>query len=604
MTWSVSVGLLALVVVAYAGVRHFDFVDFDDYVYVRDNPHVRDGLTWPGLVWAFSATYAANWHPLTWLSHMADVALFGMSPGGHHVTSLLLHAVNTLLVWVAFRRLTGRPWRSALVAAIFAVHPLHVESVAWIAERKDLLSTMFAMLVLWSYAGYVRMGGRVRYAGAVLFSALSLMAKPMFVTIPFLMLLLDVWPLQRMPGWSHGDRPAVSWSRLLVEKVPFAVLALGSSAITIVAQHGAGAVVSLGAIPLGARVCNAFVTYVIYLRQTIWPARLAAFYPYPLTLPAGEAIGAVVFCAAVTVALALSARTRPYLLVGWLWFVGTLVPVIGLVQVGAQAHADRYMYAPLLGILVAAVWGASELAARWAVPRRVAVALSVAVVTACAAATDVQSAYWQDGIALWQHAVSVTPPNSHARSNLGVSLAAAGRQTDAIAEYREAIAIDPGLPQAHYNLGLALVATHDTGGAIAEFREAVRLRPDYASAHDSLGNALMDAHQVDAAVAEYREALRIRPDDAKVHNNLGTAFAEAGRPADAAREFIAAVGLEPQRAEWQYAAGIACALQGDEARAIEYLREAVRLDPRHERARRALADLTGAGGRGGRGGGS
>jgi Flp pilus assembly protein TadD len=558
-------------------VHRFELVNFDDQVYVTNNPHVRAGLTWAGIVWAFSSTYAANWHPITWISHMTDVQLFGPAPGPPHVVNLVLHVINVLLVWFVLRRLTGSMSRSAIVAGLFAVHPLHVESVAWVAERKDLLSTLFALLTISAYADYVRRTGASRYVLALVWFALGLMSKPMLVTLPIVLVLLDAWPLRR--------------PRALADKVPFALLAIASSVITLVAQQRGGAVATLEATPLALRVANALVAYTTYIQQTIWPVGLSAFYPLPASPPVADAIAALAVLAVITAAAVGLRRSRPYVLTGWLWFVVTLVPVIGVIQVGAQAHADRYTYLPLIGLFVVVVWGIADLGSRFALPQRALAAAAVAVIVACAVATRVQAGYWQDGISLWQHAVDVNPGNSRAHTNLGTSLAAAGRGTEAIAEYRKALDIEPTLPQAHNNLGLALMKQGHTDEAIVHLREAVRLKPAYGEARNSLGNALMDQHRVDEAIEQFEEAVRLRPGEPQIHNNLGAAYAERGRMVDATAQFLEAVRLEPNRAEWQYAAGMAYAVQGDTARAVQYLKEAIRLDPGHERARRALADI-------------
>lgn len=606
--WAIALALIVVTVAAYAPVRNFDFVSFDDAVYVTNNPQVRAGLTWAGVWWAFSTTYAVNWHPLTWISHMLDVEFFGLNAGLHHVTSLVLHVVNTLLVWLVLRRLTGSMFRSALVAALFAVHPLHVESVAWVAERKDVLSMCFALLTCWAYAGYVQRPGWWRYVSALVWFALGLMSKPMLVTVPFLLVLLDVWPLRRIAGSGEhgGAQPSMTWWPILREKIPFVILAVMSSAVTLAAQQRGGAVATLAAMPLGARVANALVAYVAYVWQTIWPTNLAALYPYPTSPPFAAAGAAFVALVGATIVILRGWRRWPYLAVGWLWFLGTLVPVIGVIQVGVQARADRYTYLPLIGLFIAGVWGLADVANRWALSRRAVAAAAVTLVIVCAATTRVQAGYWRDGITLWQRAIAVTTANSRAHTNLGSSLVAAGRNDDAVVEYREAIAIEPSLPQAHNNLGLALVTLGQGDAAIEQYREAVRLMPDYVEAHDNLANALMDRHQVDEAIAQYREAIRRRPGDAQTHNNLGTAFAEQGRMADATKEFLEAVRLEPGRADWHYAVGMAYAVQGDNAQAIAYLQSALKLDPGHDRARRALAELGGlptGRGKTGRGGG-
>jgi len=609
--WWIALALIGVTFAAFAEVRHFDFVNFDDQLYVTANPQVRAGLTWAGLVWAFSSSYAANWHPLTWLSHMADVESFGMNAGAHHLVSLAFHLINTLLVWLVLRRLTGSVFRSALVAALFGVHPLHVESVAWVAERKDVLSMFFGLLTLWAYTGYVDRRSPWRYAAALVWFALGLMAKPMLVTLPFVLLLLDVWPLRRVALFGNSSSSPASartipWTRAVLEKLPFVLLVAISSVVTLIVQEKGGSVSSLETVPFDARLANVAESYINYMWNTVWPAGLAAFYPLPATVRWAPAIASAVVLAALTFSVLRFWRQRPYLAVGWLWFLGTLVPVIGFVRFGAQARADRYMYLPMLGLLVAAIWGLAELADRWRVPRRVSGAVAVAIVIACAVATRVQADSWRNSAALWQHALAVTTGNSRAHANLGATWAADGRQADAAAEYRAALAIEPSLPQAHNNLALALMALGNRTEAIDHYRQAIALMPAYAAAHNNLGSALMKDGKIDEAIAEYREAVHSRPDDAEFRNNLGAALATQGQLPEATREFREAVRLAPGRAEFHFSLGLACAQQGNDAEAIQEFRTALRLDPSHAAARRALSELEAppAGrGRSGRGGG-
>jgi Flp pilus assembly protein TadD len=592
--WWIALVLAGVTFAAFAEVRHFDFVNFDDQLYVTANPHIRAGLTWAGVVWAFSSSYAANWHPLTWLSHMVDVDWFGMNAGAHHLVNLAFHLMNTVLLWLVLRRMTGSVIRSAVVAALFGVHPLHVESVAWVAERKDVLSMFFGLLTLWAYTAYVERPSAGRYAVALIWFALGLMAKPMLVTLPFLLLLLDVWPLRRIG------------TRALLEKVPFVLLVALSSIVTLIVQEKGGSISSLEVVPFGARLANVVESYALYLWNTIWPFKLAAFYPLPTTAQWLSVIASGLTLAALTFAVLRVWKSRPYLAVGWFWFLGALVPVIGFVRFGAQARADRYMYLPMVGLLVAGVWGLAAVADRWRIPQRVAAAVAVVIVIACAVVTRAQAESWRNSTALWQHALAVTTDNPRAHANLGATWAALGRHADAAAEYRAAIAIEPTLPQAHNNLGLALIALGNRGEAIAHYRQAVALMPTYAAAHKNLADALMDEGQLDEAIAQYGEAVRSRPDDPEFHHNLGAALAVQGHLPEATREFLEAVRLDPRRAEFHFALGITYAQQGAEAEAIQELKTALALNPAHDGARRALAELHAppAGrGRGGRGGG-
>ena len=555
--WSVAwlAALLALATAAaYWPVLHCGYLNLDDDLYVTANPAVRGGLTLAGVHWAFTATHAALWHPLTWLSHMLDVELWGSNPAGHHATNLFLHVVNTVLLLLVLVRLTRARWRSAVVAALFALHPLHVESVAWVAERKDLLSALFAFLAVGAYGRYAERPGPGRYAAVALALALGLMAKPMLVTLPFVLLLLDVWPLGR--GMS---------ARLVLEKVPLLVLAAGAGVMELIAAGRSGAVGHLDRFPVAARLANAAVSYARYLGKTVWPTDLAVFYPYPSAWPAWDLAGAAFLLLATT---AFALRRRSYLLVGWLWFLVTLVPVIGIVQAGSQAMADRFVYVPLVGPFLVVAWGAHDLLRRWPIRPPLIAAGAAALLGALGCLTWSQVHYWQNSVALFTHALEVTsdnwlahnnlgdalarqgrldeatlhfsasvalePSNPDAYYNLGVVLQRKGRAEEAIAPYRAALLLKPEYPNLHNNLGLALLATGDVGGAVGELEQGVRLRPD-AVAHFNLGLALARGGQADEAIAHYREALRSKPDFAEAARELAVALAAREKPEEAKR---------------------------------------------------------------------
>ncbi len=526
-------GALAL----YLPVRGHGFIAYDDGLYVAENPHVASGWSARGVRWAFtSASYADNWHPLTWLSHMLDVELFGLDPGPHHLVNACLHALNAVLLFVALRALTREVWPSALVAALFAVHPLRVESVAWIAERKDLLAGTFWMLALLAYARYARAPSPARYSRVALAFALGLMAKPATVTLPFVLLLLDVWPLGRLqtripslapthPGTAPGEtRGPGSGFRILLEKLPLVALAVGASALTLVAQRAGGAISS--ALPFGERCANALESYWVYLRQAVYPGGLAVFYPHPAIvepgrsrLIAGLAAGLAL---AIATALAWRARSRaPWVLVGWLWFLGTLVPMIGLVQVGMQAHADRYTYLPSIGVGIALVWGA----AAWvrARPRLLSFAAlgAVVVVLVLAFASRRALASWRDSITLFEHALAATEANWVAHNNLGLALGGEGRVDEALPHFEEAARIFPGFFEAHLNAGKAhyrIAQDAEPGPARAElelareaYERAVSLRPAHAEARFDLGVVLANLGALEQAGAELDRALTLDP---------------------------------------------------------------------------------------------
>lgn len=529
--------ILALVtLVVYLPVTGCDFSNFDDPDYVTSNPVVQRGLTGPGFVWAFAGYHASNWHPLTWLSHMLDCDLFRLNPAGHHLVNVLFHTANSVLLFVLFLRLTRRAWPSAFIAALFAWHPLHVESVAWVSERKDVLSTFFALLALLRYAAYVQTQSWRNLWLSVVFFALGLLAKPMLVTLPFVMLLLDFWPLQRF-------QPA-SIRRLLVEKWPFFVLTAGSCIITYLAQRNE-AVASLAKAPLNLRIENVLVAYSQYLFKTIWPVNLAVFYPLPQYYAQIQWLSAAVLLAAVTVISWCLRRAKPWLLTGWLWFLGTLVPVIGLVQVGDQAFADRYTYFPLIGIFVAVTFTIVDAAKGRRTVEIVqagAGALSLAV---CLVLTTRQLPYWRNSQTLFSRDLAVTGGNALAHLNLGSALEAEGKRADALAEYQKCLEYDPNRYE----------AWSDTAKILYEMD-----RPD-------------------AALTNCLRAEQLSPSRPTVHNSLGLIYARLGRENEATNEFLAAIQLNPQYAAPYFQLGEIHLQAGNDSQAISYFHQALQLDP-------------------------
>ena len=590
--------LLVLVTIGvYWPVMRHHFVYYDEEVYVTSNVHVQKGLTWENIKWACFNPVGNNWHPLTIWSHMADCQLFGLKPWGHHLTSVLLHALNTVLVFLFLRSLTGALWRSALVAALFGLHPLHVESVAWVAERKDVLSTCFGLLSLIFYARYGRKRLAVEnrdikaqgvsaprafdYLLALIFFALGLMSKPMLVTWPFVLLLLDYWPLERFKGKS-------AW-RLVTEKIPFFALAVAASVVTVVVQKRTGAVVAAEALPLGVRSGNALISYCRYLGKLFWPTDLAVFYPHPGFWPLEKVLLAGGLIVGLSVLFFVQRRRYPFLLMGWLWFCGTLVPVIGLVQVGGQAMADRYSYIPSLGVLVIAVWGVYELTKSWHY-RAVALSLAgAAAIVLCLVLTRQQLGHWKDGEALFRHALEVTENNYLARLGLGSALDEKGQIDAAIKEFQEAIRLKPDYAHAHNNLGSALYEKGQTDKATREFQEAIRLKPDYAEAHNRFGVTLVRKGQSDAAIREFQEAIRLKPDYAEAHGNLGGALVRKGQIDEAIRELQEAIRLKPDYAEAHNNLGVILVRKGQTDEAIREFQEAIRLKPDYSEARSNLA---------------
>lgn len=506
----------ALVIVSYWPVRHYGFVRYDDPDYVSENPHIKQGLTWHAVSWSLTSGYASNWHPLTWVSHMVDVQLFGVNAGAHHVTNVVLHLVTTLLLFLALARMTGAVWRSVFVAGLFALHPLHVESVAWIAERKDVLSALCWMATILAYVGYARDPRLRRYLLVAACFALGLMAKPMVVTLPFVLLLLDFWPLRRL-SFAGGHQ---TLRALLVEKIPLFALSVASSVITFAVQREGGSVAPVTRLPLLNRVENAVISYVAYLEKAVWPSHLAIYYPYPKSFSILLVMGCALLLAAISAVAILRARRYPYVAVGWFWYLGTLVPVIGLVQVGAQARADRYTYIPLIGIFLIVAWGIPDLLRRWSLHKFAIAVAGAGILALSAFASTVQVRHWASNSELWTHAIDVTTDNDVAHNNLGPDLAAAGKLDEAVAHFREAIRINPTYADAHSNLGLALASQRRLGEAVLHYREAIRLFPGHARAHANLAVALQALGRTDDAIRELEAALKLNPDNARVRAAL------------------------------------------------------------------------------------
>ena len=538
-----------------AGVYHqtgdHGFINFDDPGYVTENPRVKGGLTGENVAWAFSATAMSNWHPLTWLSHMLDVQLFGLDPRGHHLVSVFLHVASTVLLFFLLSEITGAPWRSLFVAALFALHPLHVESVAWVAERKDVLSGFFWFLTLLLYARYAKRGGTAWYLLALLSFAAGLMAKPMLVTLPAVLLLWDFWPLGRSPSWP-----------LVKEKIPFFLLSVASSVITLVAQEQGGAMKTLEAIPLGPRIGNAVIAYGKYLGKMFWPSDLAMLYPFPGSIPLWQ-VSCAFLLLVISSALAVGYRRRyPYLLTGWFWFLVTLGPVIGIVQVGGQSMADRYTYIPLTGLFLAIAWGAGDLSEGWRHRKAVLAALAAAVVGAMTVATWRQVGYWRDDLTLYRHTLEVTTGNYLIRNNYASALAERGDPDAAIREYRDVLGKWPHLPRVHNNLGYLLSVRGNIAEAMHHHNEAIRLTSDAspgqgnpagtfdrATAHLHLGNLFLAQGNMGEAIREYRATLELRPDLDKAQNNLGIAYSTIGKYPEAIAAFNRAIQLNPGNSE-------------------------------------------------------
>lgn len=543
-------GLLTLCTASvYLQVAGHDFITIDDGRYILENPEVAGGLTWQGLGWAFTTFYAGNWHPLTWIAHMANVQAFGLHAAGHHLVNVAWHSANAVLLFFVLAGLSGSRWRSAFVAALFSLHPLHVESVAWASELKDLLSAFFGLLSIHAYRAYAQVRSPRAYAGVLVFMGLSLLAKPMLVTLPLVLLLLDFWPLGRFGGWRGSGNAAL---KLVVEKLPLVALSALSGLLTYLAQSGWGAVKTVAHLPVSVRLVNAVISYATYLKKTIWPAGLAAYYPYPELLPPSwEVALATGLLVAVSILALWQAGRRPYLLVGWLLYLGTLVPVIGLVQVGGQALADRYTYVPLIGLFLALAWAAAEFGRKSRSIRIAAAASASVILLGLGAATAMQARHWRDTRTLFRHTVSVTTRNWMALAQLGKFALDHGEPAEAVAHFRSSLQINGFTPAAgmmRLDLGRALLATGRADEAIAEYRTAVRLLPPVEAAYRGLASALVAARREEEAVGELRTALRMLPGSIGARLDLAALLANLGRTYEAAIVSRQAVEIQDMRA--------------------------------------------------------
>jgi protein O-mannosyl-transferase len=619
----ICAALLIAIFAVYAQAGSHDFVDYDDRVYVGDNPHVRDGFTWDNVAWAFTSIDDSNWFPLTRLSHILDCQLFGLDAGMQHWTNIVLHAISTLLLFALLKRMTAARWPSAFVAFAFALHPLHVESVAWIAERKDVFSALFWFVTIWTYLNYVDRPTLVRYLIVIAAFLGGLMSKPMIVTLPFVLLLLDHWPLGRLKT-----------ARVIWEKAPLIALSMAASLVTFIAQKQGRSVQALTRFPIPLRIENAIVSYVAYLGKFFWPAKLAIFYPYPDAFPAWQWILAALALAAITALAIVERIRRPYLITGWLWYLGTLVPVIGLVQVGAQTRADRYTYIPMVGISIMIAWLTMETVRN----RRALACAGAALAVLWCALTWRTLEYWQNSETLFLHAIDVTEKNFVAYNNLGGVRRREGRFAEAVADFENSVQIQPENPEAQDNLGEALTTMGRVDEAIPHLEKALQLQPDYAKAHIDLGSALMRGGRTQDAVAQFAETLRLdpenreaeyrlggvlasegrsaealphferalpylidqvkrNPDDPDDHYNLGGVFGMMGRADDAIREFTAVVRLRPDDPEAHFNLGLALSQRNHPDLAAEQFSAASHLRPDYARAHFELARSLAAMGR-------
>jgi tetratricopeptide (TPR) repeat protein len=565
--WVIPV-LILLILIVYLPVRHHGFALYDDIPYVVENPNIQGGSLWQSFRWSLTTSLAGYWMPLTWASHAIDAHFFGLNAGPQHVLNVVFHILNTLLLFGVLRSMTGQWKPPAFVAAMFAVHPLNVESVAWIAERKGLLSTFFLLLTLWAYTRYVRQPRLNRYLLLALFFALGLMAKPMLVTLPVVLVLLDIWPFRR------GE----PWMRLAAEKVPLLAMSVAVGLVTLWMSLRGGGVADSEAAPIPLRFANAMLSYMSYIRDGVWPMNLAAFYPLQ-SLEVWQVVVSGVALAGLSILAVWTFRQRPYLLVGWLWYVLMLVPVIGLVQAGGQARADRFVYVPMIGLFIAVAWGVPHLIVQWEHHRIALWSGAILLVLASLVAARQQVGYWESASTLWGRALATTKDNHMAHTFLGLAMTQDGRVDEGIRHYREALRIQPGNPQARINLGIALAKQQRFGEAIPELEYAVKLAPEVAVMRYNLGLALANQGRAREAIVHYAEAVRLRPDYVEAFTRRGDALLAEGRFAEAISDYSEALRLQPRFVDAILNMGIAFARQGRYDEAISYYKKALEIDP-------------------------
>jgi tetratricopeptide (TPR) repeat protein len=599
----ILLGLAVMTFAIYAQVMGHQFITLDDPTYIQENPMVNRGVTLAGLAWAFSTFHATNWHPLTWISHMIDCQLFGTNAGRHLLVNALIHVANTLLVFWFLLRTTHARWPSALVAALFALHPLHVESVAWASERKDTLSTFFGLLSLIAYVRYAEAPSSGRYAWTAITLALGLLAKPMLVTWPFVMLLLDYWPLRRLADPMAKEHPrrgshreaATGIASLVWEKLPLFAIVVASAVITFVAQSHGRAVRTFADAPIALRLSNALVSYAKYLLLTFWPNDLAVYYPFA-GIPAWQIIGAAFLLIGITAFCFSQRKIRPYLIVGWLWFLGTLVPVIGLVQVGGQIMADRYFYIPSIGLFIPLVFGLADVAKRWRVAPSLCAAIAGVVLLALATLTNVQIQRWRDSFTLFEHTLAVTPPNLRIEHNLGVALGASSRYDEAATHFAKTLQIDPNFYDGLVAMGVTRAHQGQVPEAIDYFQAAIRSQPDAPKAHVQLAHALWTQNRDEAALKEMRHASQFAPKDADVRADFGLALGLVGRIPEAIEQLHEALRLNPSSAEAHNNLGLTLLASGRARESIHEFEAAIRLKPELKGAadnlRRAQSQLS------------
>lgn len=586
--------LLLLALAAYRGLPSCGFVNFDDNLYVTDNFHVKSGISLSGSKWAFVTSHAFNWHPVTWLSHMLDVELYGLKAGRHHMTSLLFHILNSFLLLFWLSKYTRKFWPACFVAALFLLHPLHVESVAWISERKDVLSTFFWLLTMWCYTGYLSSPGKLRYLMVNFVFMLGLMSKPMLVTLPFVLLLLDYWPLNRTrfevikSDFRTGGK-SMPVAALVWEKMPLFILSAIACLITFGVQRGTGAIESVIDFPLHLRLANASVAYAGYIIKTVCPLGLAVFYPYPDGYFWWTIAAAGLFLIMTSLVVITYRKQMPWLPVGWFWYMGTLIPVIGLVQVGDQSMADRYTYVPIIGLFIILAWGGAKIVSMRVGLKQFFVLTGCIFILFCVVITNLQVQYWKDSISLFSHAVRVTSGNALAYNNLGMALAEKGRTEEAIVNFRSAIQIDHEFAMAYNNLGAALIGQGHMQEALDCLKTALILRPEYADAENNMGIVLEKIGKIPDSIKHFKKALILEPSHTRAHNNLGAILLSQNKVNEAMDHFAKALEFDPENADAHNNLGTVLTRYGRIDQAVKHFKAAVRFNPANITMKRNLA---------------
>ncbi len=604
----ICVLLGVLILALYWKVQYHEFINYDDGRYITENKHIKD-FSKENFIWAFTSSYAANWHPITWLSHMLDIRLYGLNPKGHHLTSLALHITNSLLLFLVFARMTGSIWRSCFVASLFAFHPINIESVAWVAERKNVLSTFFWLLTTWAYVHYIQKRNLARYSMVVLFFALGLMSKAMLVTLPFVLLLLDYWPLKRFEIahlkriFSGETQNQIEYKKkllnLIFEKIPLLFLVVGSCIVTLSAQKLAGAIVSIETVQTTTRISNALVSYLVYLEKMMWPKDFSVFYPYPINesyMWKGLMSGFVL--TGITIIILRLIKKAPYLSVGWFWYLGTLIPVIGLVQVGQQMMADRYAYVPLIGIFIIIAWGLPDLLQNYPFRKKLLSVLAGIFFSVLITLTSVQLQYWENSVKLFEHAIEVTlkkyPSFVGIYNNLGVVLNEQMKFEEAMAHLKNAVKLQPAYSEAHNNLGNSLSGLNRFQEANISYKEAIRLKPDYPEAHNNFANSLSKKREnLEEAIFHYKKAIQLKPEFYEAHFNLGVTLNKWNDSDQAIGHLQEAIRLEPNLSEPHLVLGNIFSQKKKFKTATDHLETVIKMDPNNAIAHNSLGSALG-----------